>query len=42
MAYADLARVHTPELLQSLGRPETLARIYAVDPSGVPVDEVIK
>lgn len=42
LAYADLARVHTPPLLESLGRPETLARIYAVDPSDVPVDELMK
>jgi acetoin utilization deacetylase AcuC-like enzyme len=42
LAYADLARVHSPALLESLGRPETLARIYAVDPSDVPVDELMK
>jgi acetoin utilization deacetylase AcuC-like enzyme len=37
----ELARVHTPELLASLGRPETLARIFACDPRGMPVDQVM-
>jgi acetoin utilization deacetylase AcuC-like enzyme len=41
VAYDDLARVHAPELLESLGHPETLGRIFAVDPSDVPVDEVM-
>ena len=41
MSFADLARVHTPELLESLGRPETLARIFSVDPSDVPVDQLM-
>jgi acetoin utilization deacetylase AcuC-like enzyme len=41
VSYEDLARVHSPELLESLGRPETLARVFAVDPSDVPVDEVM-
>ncbi len=41
VAYADLARVHPPELLESLGRPETLAPIFSVDPSDVPADEVM-
>jgi acetoin utilization deacetylase AcuC-like enzyme len=41
VSYEDLARVHDSELLESLGRPETLARIFAVDPSDVPVDEVM-
>ena len=39
--YAELSRVHTPELLDSLGRPDTLARIFAVDPSDVRVDELM-
>ena len=42
VAYEDLDRVHTLELLESLGRPETLARIFAVDPSDVPVDELME
>jgi acetoin utilization deacetylase AcuC-like enzyme len=41
IAYDDLARVHTPELLESLGRPENVAHIFAADPSDVPVDEVM-
>ncbi len=41
ISFSDLARVHTPEFLESLGRPETLARIYAVDPSDVPADELL-
>jgi len=39
--YDELAKVHTPELLESLGRPETLARIWNLDPSDVPVDETM-
>lgn len=41
ISYENLARVHTPELLESLGQPAELARIFAVDPSDVPVDEVM-
>ncbi len=41
ISYENLARVHTPELLESLGRPEEVARIFSVDPSDVPVDEVM-
>lgn len=41
ISYEDLARVHDPELLESLGRPETLGHVFAVDPSDVPVDEVM-
>jgi acetoin utilization deacetylase AcuC-like enzyme len=40
-SYENLARVHSPELLESLGRPEEVARIFSVDPSDVPVDEVM-
>jgi len=39
--YEELARVHTPELLDSLGQAETLARIFSVDPTDVPVDETM-
>lgn len=39
--YDELDRVHTLELLESLGRPETLGRIFAVDPSDVAVDELM-
>ncbi len=41
ISYENLARVHAPELLESLGRPEALAAIFSVDPSDVPVDEVM-
>ncbi|MHB8873064.1 MAG: arginase family protein, partial [Myxococcaceae bacterium] len=41
-SYADMARVHTTEYLESLSRPETLAAIYAVDPTDVVVDEVMR
>ena len=41
ISYENLARIHTPELLESLGRPEELARIFSVDPSDVPVDEAM-
>src|SRR5512142_1496246 len=41
VSFEDLARVHTPELLESLGRPEMLAHVFAVDPSDIPVDEVM-
>jgi len=41
ISFENLARVHTPELLESLGRPETLGRIFSVDPSDIPVDEVM-
>jgi hypothetical protein len=33
--------VHTPELLESLSEAETLGRIFAADPSDVPVDELL-
>jgi len=39
--YQELARVHTSELLESLGNPETLAAVFGVDPSDIPVDEVM-
>jgi acetoin utilization deacetylase AcuC-like enzyme len=39
--YADLARVHSPALLEALGKRETLASVYAVDVSDVPVDETL-
>jgi acetoin utilization deacetylase AcuC-like enzyme len=41
VTYADLARVHSPELLESLGRAETLGHVFATDASDVPVDEVM-
>ncbi len=41
ISYADLARVHTDELLESLTTPESLGRIFAADPSDIPVDAVL-
>jgi acetoin utilization deacetylase AcuC-like enzyme len=41
-SYEDLSRVHTPAYLESLHQPETLARIFAVDPSDIYVDEVLR
>jgi acetoin utilization deacetylase AcuC-like enzyme len=41
VSYAQLARVHAASYLESLGAPETLARIFTVEPSGVPVDTVL-
>src|SRR2546428_13664735 len=35
--HQELARVHTPELLDSLGRPDRPARAFSVDPSHVPL-----
>jgi acetoin utilization deacetylase AcuC-like enzyme len=39
--FEELARVHTPEHLETLSRPESLAAIFAVDPSDVPADELL-
>jgi acetoin utilization deacetylase AcuC-like enzyme len=41
-SYGDLRRVHTDEYLESLQRVETLAQIFAVDPTDVFVDEVLR
>jgi acetoin utilization deacetylase AcuC-like enzyme len=41
ISWENLARVHTPDLLESLGRPEFVASVFGVDPSDVPVDEVM-
>ena len=40
--YDELALVHTHDYLESLSDPRTRARIFAVDPSEVPVDEVLR
>jgi len=42
ISYGELARVHTPEYLESLSRADTLARIFAVHPSEVRADEVLR
>ncbi len=39
--YAELARVHTPEFLDSIARPQELARVFSVDPGLLPVDELL-
>ena len=39
--YDDLAKVHSRAYLESLDRPENLARIFGVDPWDVPVDELL-
>lgn len=39
--YEDLARVHTPDYLESLADPVALARVFGIDPWGVPVDELL-
>jgi acetoin utilization deacetylase AcuC-like enzyme len=39
--YADLARVHTEELLASLADGSTLARVFHADPAELSVDEVM-
>ncbi len=41
ISYRDLCRVHDPDLLESLTTPEVLARVFAVEPWDVPVDEVV-
>jgi acetoin utilization deacetylase AcuC-like enzyme len=38
----ELALVHTAEYLESLSHAETLGRIFAVDPSEIPVDEALR
>ncbi len=42
VSYSDLARVHTLEYLDSLLEPATLANVFAVDPSDIYVDEVLR
>jgi acetoin utilization deacetylase AcuC-like enzyme len=39
--FDELGRVHGPEHLESLSRPESLATIFGVDPSDVPADELL-
>ncbi|MFT3709401.1 MAG: histone deacetylase [Archangium sp.] len=42
-SYGDLARVHTAEYLESLQQdPAVIAKIFAVDPSDVYIDEVVR
>lgn len=39
--WADLARVHTPDWLEALTRADTLARVFAVEPWGIQVEELL-
>jgi len=41
IALEELARVHTPRLLESLGRPEGLAGIFGADPGELAADELL-
>jgi acetoin utilization deacetylase AcuC-like enzyme len=41
VTYDELSRVHTAELLESLGQPQTVAGIFGVDASDLPLDEVM-
>lgn len=40
-SYLELSRVHSPELLESLTRAETLGRVFSVDASDLQVDQVL-
>jgi acetoin utilization deacetylase AcuC-like enzyme len=42
VSYQDLARVHSPQYLESLGHARVLADIYAIDPSDLRVDELMR
>ena len=41
-SFAELSRVHDTSFLESMARPATLAAVFGVDPSDVPVDEVMR
>ena len=41
IAVHRLSRVHTPELLESLSRPEGLASVFGADPADLRVDELM-
>jgi len=42
IGYPEMARVHTPEFLESLSNPQTLGRIFATHTDDLPVDEVMR
>lgn len=42
LPWSDLARVHGAEWLESLDRPETIARVFAAEPWEVNVDEIMR
>src|SRR5262249_33884764 len=41
VSYSQLSLVHTHEYLESLSRPEVLARIFAAEPSEIAPDELL-
>lgn len=41
-SYEELARVHTAEYLEALHDPQTLASVFAVDPTDIYVDELLR
>lgn len=41
VTWADLARVHTPEWVEALTQPETLASVFAVDAWDIPGDALL-
>jgi acetoin utilization deacetylase AcuC-like enzyme len=40
IGFEDLDRVHALDVVESLGSAEALARVFATDPSDIPVDEL--
>jgi len=40
--WTDLARVHPPDFLESLLRPDVLARIFAADEKDLPTEQIIR
>ena len=41
IGYEELARVHTPEWLESLGQPEVLSQVFGIEPWDIPVDALM-
>lgn len=42
VSYDDLARVHDDQYLTDVSTRDTLARIFSIEPSGIPVDELLR
>jgi len=42
VTYEELARVHTYRYLDQVSTAEVLGRIFSVEPSGIPVDELLR
>lgn len=42
ITYTDLQRVHTPDWLESLSKPSTLAHVFAVDEADIVVGELMQ